>query len=140
MDKQVKTDTLVFVEPSDAPGVWPKIEPYVQAANNHGGGKFATFMWLAKILRGEADLFVSPDLESAAICEPVQFPLTRVYCIVLIGGEGGHDWGAYQKVFEMAAKVRGCEIIETFGRGGWRPVMKKLGYELAHFVWRKEVT
>jgi len=139
VDVKTKAVTLVYVTPPEAPALWPKIERYVQEANNYGGGKFAVHQWLGKVLAGQADLFVSPDLESAAICESVQYPLLRVYCIVLIGGEGGHDWDEYQKVFEDAAKVRQCDVIETFGRAGWKPVMKRLGYDLAHFVWRKEV-
>lgn len=134
-----KKDSLVYVQPQEATGVWPHIEHYVAEANSYGGGKFAPYMWLSKILQNQADLFVTPGLGAAVICEPIVYPLTRVYCVVLLGGEGNHDWQSFQETFEEAAKVRQCDQIEVFGRGGWKHIMKDLGYNLAHFVWRKEV-
>lgn len=137
MDAPVST--LVHISPDEAPAVWPQIVSYVHEANEYGGGKFATHDWLARVLIGAADLFVSPNVDSAAICEAQMFPRRAVYTIVLLGGEGGHDWDRYQEVFEQAAKARNCSCLEVFGRGGWRTILKKQGYELAHYVWRKEL-
>lgn len=132
-------DALVYVDPRDAPNLWPRIEQYVQDANNYGGGKFRLHDWLVKVLIGQADLFVSPDLESAVICEPFSYPVRNVYCIILLGGEGGHDWASYQSTLEEAAAKRGCDCLEAFGRPGWKNIMKDQDYEIAHWVWRKEL-
>lgn len=135
----IASSDLVYVEPRDAPGIWERIEQYVQEANNYGGGKFAVHDWLAKVLLGQADLFVAPDLSSAVICEQFQYPRRKVYGIILLGGEGGHLWDDYQCALEAAAAARGCDCLEVFGRAGWKQIMKEQGYELAHWVWRKEL-
>lgn len=132
-------DELVYVEPRDVPGIWERIEQYVQEANNYGGGKFAVHDWLAKVLIGNADLFVSPDLISAVICEVSTYPRRRIYGVILLGGEGGHNWDGYETALEAAAVTRGCDCLEVFGRPGWRKIMGEQGYVLAHHVWRKEL-
>ena len=135
-----KIDTLYVVRPQDAPAVWPRVERYLWEANEHGGDKIMMHDWLAKILVGAADLMVSADCTSAVIGEPQQFPRRRVYGVILMGGEGGHDWQRYQRLFEQQAKIYGCDAIEIFGRKGWKPVLEQqLGYSFAHWVWRKEI-
>lgn len=124
--------------PAEIPALWEKIEPYVHDANRFGGGKFAAHDWLARLLVEAAWLYVSPTLESAVICEVQTYPRAKVFTIVLLGGEGGHDWDQYQSVFETAAGRCGCDQIEIFGRPGWKNILKAQGYELAHHVWRKE--
>jgi len=130
---------MIYVPPQEIPAIWLHIEPYIQSANNFGGGKFATYHWLAKLLNNAADLFVTPDLKTAVICEPSSFPLRNVYGLILLGGEGEHEYAEYQKVWEDAAKRRGCNSIEIYGRPGWKAILKELGYETAHHVWRKEL-
>ena len=131
-------DTLLFVPPEEVPSIWPKIEPYIQAANNYGGGKISNVDWLVRVLTGMSELFVSPDLRSAAIGEVQVFPRRRVYGIILLGGEGSHNWDMYQAAFESAMRQRQCDCLEVFGRPGWKNILKPLGYEVAHWVWRKE--
>lgn len=138
-------DTLVPVQPSEIPRLWEHIEPYIAGANAYGGGKFASHDWLAKLINERAPgipmawLYVSPNLEAAAICEIQQYPRSRVFGVILLGGEGGHDWDNYQNLFEQQARYYQCDQIEIFGRPGWRDILKTQGYELAHHVWRKEI-
>ena len=133
-------DTLITVRPEDAPVIWPKIERYLDEANRYGGGKMALHDWLAKVLMGACDLMVSPGYQSAVIGEPQQYPRKRVYGVILLGGEGNHPWERYEAVFQDRAKFWGCESIEMFGRPGWKNILEQgLGYERAHWVWRKEV-
>lgn len=134
-----QTDTLLLVEPHEATTVWPSIEEYVRQANSFGGGKFAPHHWLAKILNGQAELLVSPTLKTAVVCEPQQFPLRRVYMIVLLGGEGGCNWDNYMQVFEERSRVFGCTALEVYGRAGWKKIVESRGAKLAHCVWRKEL-
>lgn len=139
MDAPIPIDTLHPVSPADAAEVWPSVRRYILEANAYGGGKLTAEDWLAKILFQQADLYIYPGGVSAAIGEAQQFPRKRVYGVILLGGEGGHDWHRYQAAFEAVARMRNCESIEIFGRSGWKHIMKDLGYELAHWVWRKEV-
>ena len=132
-------DSLILVPPQEAPAIWPHIEVFLQEALRFGGGKLAAHHWLARVLSVQADLFVASDLKCAAICEKQFFPLRNVYAIILLGGEGGHDWDAVEQTFEAAAKIRECDCLEIYGRPGWRSILKELGYETAHHVWRKEL-
>lgn len=133
-------DTLLYVEPQEVPTLWPKIEEYIRQANSFGGGKFALHHWLAKIINGQSELFVSPTLETAVVCEAQEFPLRRVYMIVLLGGEGNCDWDNYMKVFEARSKFWGCTAMEVYGRVGWKRILESRGAKLAHCVWRKELS
>lgn len=133
------TDTLVPVPPEEVPGLWDRVEPYIQDANRYGGGKFRAHDWLCKLLAEQALLYVSPNLESAVICELQVYPRSRVFSIILLGGEGGHDWTEYQVMLEQMARHYQCDQMEVFGRPGWRKILKMQGYELAHHVWRKEI-
>lgn len=135
----IPIDTLHPVSPADAAEIWIDIRRYIEEANAFGGGKLTAEDWLAKILIGQADLFIYPGAQSAAICEAQQFQRRRVYGVILCGGEGGHDWRRYQAAFEAAARMRGCDCTEVFGRPGWKHVMKDLGYDMAHWVWRKTI-
>lgn len=139
IDHAPKIDTMLRVEPAQVVTVWPRIAPYLEQANAYGGRKFAPHDWLVRLLAEICDLFVSPNLGSAALCEAQEYPRRRVYNIILFGGEGGHDWSTYQQVFEAAAIAKGCSCIEVYGRPGWRKLLGEHGYQLAHYVWRKEL-
>lgn len=130
---------LLLVEPYEASALWPKIEEYLRQACAFGGGKFAPHHWLARVLVGQADFFVSPNLESAVIAEPQRFPLSSVYMIVLLGGEGGCDWDAYLSTLNCRGRELGCDAIEVYGRPGWKRIFESRGAKLAHYVWRKEI-
>lgn len=132
-------DTLLLLEPHEAPALWHKIEEYIRQACAHGGNKFAPHHWLARVLSGQADLFVSPSLETAVIAEPQGFPLVNVYVVVLLGGEGGCDWDSYQTPLESRCKALGCTVVEVYGRPGWKKILESHGMKMAHYVWRKEI-
>ena len=133
-------DTLMLVSPEDIPSIWLDIEHYLKEANDYGGSKMQMHHWLARLLLGPSELFVSPNLSSAVICEPQQFDGRRVYGVILLGGEGKHDWREYQRVFEQQAISHRCDAIEIFGRKGWKNILEEqLGYQFAHWVWRKEL-
>ena len=137
---QLPVDILHPVRPEVIADLWHVVADYLAEANEYGGGKFELHDWLAKLLVGQADLFIYPAHVSAAICEMQVFPRRRVYGVILVGGEGGHDWQRYQAAFEARAHQLGCDSIECFGRKGWRPILEKeLGYSFAHWVWRKEL-
>lgn len=137
---KIPIDTLHPVAPDDVPHIWPAIEHYLEEANAYGGGKFAMIDWLVKVLMGHADLFIYPGGKSAAIGEPTHFPRRTVYGVILCGGEGYIDWMRYQAAFEAMARARGCNCVEIFGRPGWKNILEKdLGYQRAHWVWRKEL-
>ena len=132
-------DTLHLVSPDMAPHVWPRIEKYIADANSYMGGKFAAHDHLGRVLAGVADLWVGTGERAACIGEPILYPHTAVYCVMLLGGEGGHDWKRYDRVFQEMARRRECPAIEIVGRPGWRPTLKALNYDLVHYVWRKEL-
>lgn len=132
-------EALRLVEVPDVPTVWPRICHFLEQANAYGRGKFSMHHWMARLLVGQAELLVAPDLTSAVLCDVTMFPQRRVYYVILLGGEGGHDYQGFQRVFEERARALGCDCIEMAGRPGWKPTMKSVGYELAHYVWHKEL-
>lgn len=139
MDAKTKTDLLQLVSSHEAGRLWSQIEPYIQAANNFAGGKFDTKHWLIKVLAEQADLWVTPELTTVLVGEPLQYPAARIYSISLAGGEGGDDWVAHERQIATRARLLGCEAIENLARPGWRKVAKQCGYSVAHYVYRKEL-
>lgn len=132
---------MIHVLPPDAARLWPAIEGYVREANEYTGGKMLAHDWLAQVLLGQADLFISADQTLMAIGEPRQFPRKLVYLIALVAGKhnGAHNWADVMDTLRAAARARGCTQIEAYGRPGWGPILGELGFRQAHVVWRSEV-
>lgn len=127
-----------YISPQDAISEWSRVEGWLDDANKLAGGKMTTADYLVKVLTGTADLWVGNDM--AVLAEMTHYPRARVYVIVLAGGEGGHDWSAIESELENAARLRGCNKMEVFGRPGWKRILNDAGYRLACHVWTKELS
>ena len=126
------------VHPEDVMDIWPDIEKHLRDANSYNDERVPLHYWLMRILQGTADLFVSPDMEAAGVCEVVEYPNRRVYLSVLFGGNGEYTL-AFRDVCVQAAKFRKCDCLEARGRPGWKKVMKEWGAELLHCHWKLEI-
>ncbi len=126
-----------YVAPDEVIDIWETVGPWLQSANQYAGGKLTLEDYLVKILTGQADLWTNGKI--AILAEPSAYPRKRVYTLLLAGGEHGANWGEVARLMEDVAKMKKCQSIEVFGRPGWKRILGAEGYDVAHFVYRKEL-
>lgn len=87
------------------------------------------------IARGTMQCFVKGD--SFAITEIINAPKKRFLNVFLIVGELSilelHD------EVEEFAKMAGCDFMQAYGRPGWTPKIKSLGWEPSRIVFRRKI-
>jgi hypothetical protein len=87
------------------------------------------------IARGTMQCFVKDN--SFAITEIINAPQKRFLNVFLIVGELNilelHD------EVEAFAKQAGCDFMQAYGRPGWTPKIKSLGWEPDRIVFRRKI-
>ena len=87
------------------------------------------------IARGTMQCFVKGN--SFAITEVINAPQKRFLNVFLIVGELNilelHD------EVEAFAKQAGCDFMQAYGRPGWTPKIKSLGWEPDRIVFRRKI-
>lgn len=140
MDTKAHTVTVEHVNPADVLDIWPDIEEYLAAANRYNDGRITIYQWLARILDGHVDLYVTSNMESAAVCEVVNYQSKRVYHVSLFGADNMEScWEEYQKVLTRAARRLGCYCLESKSRPGFTKFMKERGAKLLHCTFVLEI-
>ena len=131
---------------SDVPAIWPKIEPWIISALDHGGGLMTLRDVYQGLLGRNMKLWLAVDgdeVKACCITQITMYSAERHLTLLIAGadaGAGGLDeWPAFHDVLENYAKVLECEAMEFIGRAGWKRRVKELGYEPTAIYYRKRI-
>jgi hypothetical protein len=112
-----------------------KLEKRLKKALALGGNTHTIEDIQQAIALGTMQCFVNGD--SFAITEVINAPQKRFLNVFLVVGDLSilelHD------EVEAFAKQAGCDFMQAYGRPGWRPKIKKLGWEPDRIVFRRKI-
>lgn len=101
---------------------WRRVEPLIEPALAHLGGRFAPIDILAEIASGDMQLWRigQPEPVAAIVTEIVDYPRKRACRVLLVGGFGLRAWRApLLAALDAFARDHGCDLLEGGGRMGW---------------------
>src|SRR5688572_14783801 len=116
--------------------MWPKVEPFIEAAWEQSPGVYRAVDILARILEGYEVLWGVFDEENnpvgAFTTELHSFPLCRRLLVSCLGGERLNDWAEEAlDVVKKYATDLGCTHLDARGRKGFRAFARKTGWKEA---------
>lgn len=116
--------------------VWPKIEEFMKGAADYTYGRFEVDDIKNGVLQsqGNQQLWVAyeneEDVYGAVVTEVWQYPKMRTLIMHFTGGRELPKWkGDMLKLLQQFAADQGCDVIESYGRGGWAKVFQSDGYK-----------
>jgi hypothetical protein len=116
--------------------VWPKIEEYMKGAADYTYGRFDVEDIKKGVLQSEGNqqLWVAyeneEDVYGAVVTELWQYPKLRTLIMHFTGGRELPKWkDDMLKLLQQFAADQGCDVIESYGRGGWAKVFQNDGYK-----------
>lgn len=127
-------NTISLVPKEQVRNIWPTVEPLLAKAIAYLNGRVDTIDIYIGILQGAQTLWVSFDEEKKVtgclIVKIIDYPNTRVCSVDYAAGEGVDDWleKSFGKIMAYAREF-GCQRMEAFGRKGWTPRARKLGWK-----------
>lgn len=126
--------TLVPLEYTE--WVWPKIEDYMKGAADYTYGRFNVEDIKSEYIKkqGTQQLWVAYEDENniygAVVTEVNQYPRLRTLVMHFTGGKDLPKWkDDMLKLLRQFAADNGCDVIESYGRGGWAKVFQNDGYK-----------
>lgn len=125
--------------------MWHIVLPFIKRALERGHGEYEAEDIYFAIIKGEMQLWAVYGAEISrlsAICvtEVIQFPKKKMASVVLISGEGIHDWmHLLPEVIEEWAREKGCEEIRVNGRAGWLKALAVYGYSKRYITVGKKL-
>ena len=112
-----------------------ELEKRLKRALSLGGNTHTIEDIQQAIARGTMQCFVKGD--SFCITEIIDAPQKRFLNVFLIVGDLSilelHD------EVEAFAKQAGCAFMQAYGRPGWKPKIKHLGWEPSRIVFRRNI-
>ena len=116
--------------------VWPKIEEFMKGAADYTYGRFEVDDIKNGVLQSEGNqqLWVAYEDEDnvygAVVTEVWQYPKMRTLIMHFTGGRELPKWkDDMLKLLQQFAADQGCDVIESYGRGGWAKVFQSDGYK-----------
>lgn len=110
----------------------------------HPDGQFTFYGVLEKFMRGEWSCLARFDDEGKMYClgATATYPDMKgrmtLQVVFVVGGTLDEMRNMY-RLIETIAKEHGIEVIEFFGREGWKPMMRELGFNMSTRMYRKEL-
>jgi hypothetical protein len=107
--------------------VWPQVERWLEEAIKVGQGDETLVDIACAIDRGDYELWVEPG-QFAAVVQIRDFPRQRVATLLYAGGVLTAFLAMYAEA-KRIAKMRGVQVIRTWGRPGWERALglKRVG-------------
>jgi len=116
--------------------VWPKIEEFMKGAADYTYGRFDVDDIKNGVLQseGKQQLWVAyeneEDVYGAVVTEVWQYPKMRTLIMHFTGGRELPKWkDDMLELLQRFAGDQGCDVIESYGRGGWAKVFQNDGYK-----------
>lgn len=120
----------------EADEFWEIAEPFIkQALDKTNITHFSTDHVLEKIKEDHLALFVILDSENtkdalgAYTVSIIEHPLEKIATIVHLGAENLDDAVACYPKMVAYAKENGADKLNIYGRRGWEPTVRKLGFK-----------
>ena len=125
--------TLVPTEHIES--VWPKVQSYMERAAKYTYGRFTAEDIKSELLKHSNVqqlwiAFEEGDVYGAYVTEIVQYPRLKTCVIHFLGGKHFKKWGWLGlEILQKFAKEHECDVMESFGRPGWKKIWEKDGYK-----------
>ena len=126
------------ISPVEIGDNWHLIEPLLKRVLRYNQ-RYNIETLRARLLSGNAQLFVCGNYELITVTEIVIYPRSKVLNIFMVAGKNIDKWLIYLPAIEAWAKSEGCNEIEESGRHGWIRKLTKCGYYVKDITMCKEV-
>lgn len=104
--------------PDEVGSVWPIVLPLIQQGLDRSLGQYAPEDVLARLLRGEFQLWLHPL--GIVVTTISVFPQGKVCTILLCAGEQIHKWLPELDTIKAWARAHDCKALKLHGRRGWK--------------------
>ena len=130
------------VQSINIPLVWEKASPLLERALVYANGLYELQDIYQYLMYQKMQLWIVADeyeIHCAAVTEFRAFPRKKVCYVVLAAGELSPGWEGWVSTIEEWAYGEGAELIQAFGRPGWKRFIQKEGYQIACHLYSKEL-
>lgn len=124
---------VTLLHNTDVDLVWHRIKEYVEGAAEYTYGRFTAQDIRTRARESDQQVWIAHDGDEVygfVITQVSDYPQLKSLVMHFTGGKDLMEWKGImlQRLQEFAA-VCGCDIIESFGRGGWGKVFKDDGFQ-----------
>lgn len=127
--------------------VFTQVKPLLQKALDRGFGELSMDDILARLIRGQQQLWVGIDEETGTMplaftTEISHYATMKHLCLLLTGAEPHtiDTWmDSWSEPVEQFCRMNGISHILTFGRDGWEKFLGGKGYHKYYTVMAKEI-
>ena len=124
---------ITVISPQDVDKVWKRIEEYVQGAADYTYGRFTKGDIRTGLKTKPQTLWVAhegEDIYGFVVTAFGDYPQMKVLVMHFTGGKELEKWKPQMlNSIQEFSRLHGCDMIESFGRGGWAKVFKKDGFK-----------
>jgi hypothetical protein len=126
------------VLPEHIEELWPQINGYAERCAKYTYGRFtAEDMKIGVLTNPAQQLWIGYDERGIVgfwITEIIDYPQMRTLMLHFVGGKDFHSWRVVGfPILLRFCKDHGCEVMESYGRPGWKKFWEAEGYK-ARFV------
>ena len=126
--------TITPLDNTQVDYLWHKLKPYFEGAAEYTYGRFTANDIRTKLKNSPTQqLWIAHEEEDVygfVITQPSDYPQLRALVMHFTGGTGLMKWKSQMlSTLQEYARNNGCDIIESFGRGGWGKVFKDDGFK-----------
>ena len=112
--------------------VWDRIKKYVEKCAKYTYGRYTADDILDGLLTKDQHLWIAFDdkeIHGFWVTEGSVYPQMKALTLHFVGGKGFKVWGEVGfPPLQKFAKELGCDVMESFGRPGWKKMWEGYGY------------
>ena len=112
--------------------VWDRIKKYVEKCAKYTYGRYTADDILEGLLTKDQHLWIAFDNEGIHgfwVTEVSVYPQMRALTLHFVGGRRFKEWASVGfPPLQKFAKELGCDVMESFGRPGWKKMWEGYGY------------
>ena len=138
-------ETMCEVQGIDSiniPILWEQVAPMIQNALDHSEGEYELQDIYSLLMYHKMQLWVvanETEIQACMVTEFRAFPRKKVCYIVLASGESVTDWTHCFGDIEQWAFEEGAELLQAYGRPGWKKLAHERGYHVKYHLYCKEL-
>lgn len=122
---------ITLIPPEEVGRVWHVIEPYMARCAEYTYGRYTAEDIKNQIIEKNDQLWVAYDekVYGAVVTGVVEYPRMKTLCMHFTGGVDLQKWkDPMLSVLRSFAKDMDCDVIESYGRPGWKRVFADDGF------------